>query len=302
MPPETQSSPPLTPPTKDERDSSLVSRVIEHIKNRREGRDLTTSPWVAYSLSLQEYQELQLELERDESLWGFVQEKLRYDYFSSASRLVIRRPTALHEQYIINIVEEIQAQLISVRDNSADFASKIRSRGPASIKSLDEEYTTHDPDAQFRHLNASFPGVVIEISYSQKRKDLGRLANDYILGSESDIQVVLGLDIEDKTSKVATISVWRPNIITNSVGKKERIAQLIAANHVLRDTNGNPGTGALLLRLRDFAPAALAGADLRDPIILSVRKLCSLLDDAEYAVSFVGRPIGIRANAVASFL
>jgi len=49
---------------------------------------------------------------------------------------------------------------------------------------------------------------------------LGRIADDYILGSDGNIRVVLGLDIEYQgkgkgkglSSKVATISMWRPKI------------------------------------------------------------------------------------------
>ena len=70
-PPESFTNHPLTPPT-DEKGLSLVSRIVEEIKNRREGRDLTTTPWVVYSLDLKGYQELQHELERDESLCRFV--------------------------------------------------------------------------------------------------------------------------------------------------------------------------------------------------------------------------------------
>jgi len=65
---------------------------------------------------------------------------------------------------------------------------------------------------------------------------------------------------------------------------------------VFRDTNGNPSpsrTGGLRLRLRDFATEALAGPDLRDPIILPANKLYSLLEDAEDAASVVGRQTGI---------
>jgi hypothetical protein len=82
-------------------------------------------------------------------------------------------------------------------------------------------------------LKAQFPGVVIEVLYSQKRKDLERLADNYILGSDSDIRVVMGLDIEYKTGKKAT-SVWWPNIITNKAGKKELVAQLIVMNQVCK--------------------------------------------------------------------
>jgi len=141
-------------------------------------------------------------------------------------------PTTLHGYFITSIVEELQVQLKSIQNTSAEFAREIRSGGLASIKFSDEEYGKHDPDAQFQHSKAQFPGIVIEVSYSQKRKDLERLADDYILGSDSNIRVVVGLDIEYKSSKKATLSVWRPNVITNEAGEKELVAQLIVANQV----------------------------------------------------------------------
>ena len=143
-------------------------------------------------------------------------------------------PTTIHEEFIASIVEEIQTQLKSIQDRSADFAKEIRSGGSASIRFVDKEYSKHDPDAQFRHSKARFPGIVIEVSYSQKRKDLERLADDYILGSNSDIRVFVGLDIEYKTDKKATLSVWRPKITTNEVGEKELVAQPIVANQVCK--------------------------------------------------------------------
>jgi hypothetical protein len=53
---------------------------------------------------------------------------------------------------------------------------------------------------------------VIETSFSQKRKDLPKLAEDYILGSIGNIGVVVGLDIEYRNSKRATVSMWRPEL------------------------------------------------------------------------------------------
>lgn len=123
-------------------------------------------------------------------------------------------PTTLNEEFITSTVDEIHSQLRSIQATSAEFAKEIRSGESASIKFTDKEYGKHDPDAQFRHSQAQFPGVVIEVSYSQKRKDLERLADDYILGSDTNIRVVIGLDIEYKTGKQATLSVWRPSIIT----------------------------------------------------------------------------------------
>jgi hypothetical protein len=93
---------------------------------------------------------------------------------------------------------------------STEFAKETRSGGSVSIKFADEEYGKHDSDAQFHHSKAQFLGIVIEVSYSQKRKDLERLADDYILGSDSDIRVVVGLDMEYKTGKNATLPSITP--------------------------------------------------------------------------------------------
>ena len=69
------------------------------------------------------------------------------------------------------------------------------------------------PDASFGHLSEKYPGVVIEVSSSEKRKNLSRLASEYILGSRAAVRVVVGLDIESKGNKKATISVWKPQVV-----------------------------------------------------------------------------------------
>jgi hypothetical protein len=65
---------------------------------------------------------------------------------------------------------------------------------------------------------ARYPGVIIEVSYSQKRKDLPSLADDYILGPDSDICAVVGVDVGYK-DKAATLSVWRPEIQVNDAAR-----------------------------------------------------------------------------------
>jgi hypothetical protein len=70
------------------------------------------------------------------------------------------------------------------------------------------------PDATFKHCDAHWPGVVIEVSYSQKTKAIPHLADDYILETNGSVRVVVGLDIDYKTKK-GTISMWRPDYVTN---------------------------------------------------------------------------------------
>lgn len=50
--------PPFSPPSTDEKPTSLVLRIIEEIKNRQKGRNLTSTPWAVYFLDLKGYQEL----------------------------------------------------------------------------------------------------------------------------------------------------------------------------------------------------------------------------------------------------
>jgi hypothetical protein len=62
----------------DEKATSMVSRIIEHVRNRERGQDWTDNPWTVYLLDPKGYQELLRNLLRDESLWGFAKHKLRY--------------------------------------------------------------------------------------------------------------------------------------------------------------------------------------------------------------------------------
>jgi hypothetical protein len=143
-------------------------------------------------------------------------------------------PTVLHEDFAASVVERIQHELsliASHEDASAKFAKVIKYGGSGRIRFADPSYGSHEPDALFRHPRARYPGVVIEVSYSQKRVDLPRLADDYILGSNGNIRVVIGLDINYR-GKMATLSVWRPRILTNDDGDKVLLAEQTVADQV----------------------------------------------------------------------
>jgi len=102
---------------------------------------------------------------------------------------------------------------------SAKFANSIDNCGRPTLKLFpgdDGGKDKHEPDAAFWHEEAKWPGVVVEVSYSQKRKALEYLAEEYILGSQGNIQVVVGLDIEYKDSNSATLSVWRAHRRTDN--------------------------------------------------------------------------------------
>jgi hypothetical protein len=147
-------------------------------------------------------------------------------------------PSVLHEAITSSIVKEILHQLNLItggKDTSANFAREIEHGGSAHIDFADSEYGRHEPDALFRHSRAQYPGVIIEVSYSQKRMDLARLADDYILGSDGNIRVVIGLDINYR-GKMATLSIWRPRIVSNGNEDEELVAERTVIDQVYLPT------------------------------------------------------------------
>jgi hypothetical protein len=160
--------------------------------------------------------------------------KLRSDYFPSACLFVLRMPSPLHEYLAANIVRNISRQLDSIANGTgpaAQFAQGISPTGSFTITFDDPQYGKHEPDASFTHIDAGYPGVVIEVSYSQKRKDLPRLADDYILGSGGSIRAVVGVDIEYR-GKMATLSIWRPQVEVNDADEEELVAHSTLSNQV----------------------------------------------------------------------
>jgi len=144
-------------------------------------------------------------------------------------------PTGIHELFIDSVEDTIRSQLKVIRngsDKAALFAQKVRPArsteiyfpvddAPPSTKSK------HEPDASFWHDDAQYPGVIIEVAYSQKRKRLGRLAEDYLLDSDASVRVVVGLDIEygRKWSRKATLSVWRTRVFHTADRDELRVVQ-----------------------------------------------------------------------------
>jgi hypothetical protein len=129
--------------------------------------------------------------------------------------------TPIHDVFTISVIREIESQLrqialdtpsptISTLANSVVFRGTSRIFLEGDPTTDDNESTKRSPDASFRHAEARYPCLVIETSFSQKRKDLERLAEDYILGSCGNVRMVVGLDIEYRASRMATVSVWVP--------------------------------------------------------------------------------------------
>lgn len=147
-------------------------------------------------------------------------------------------PTGVHELFIDGVEDAIRSQLKEIRsgsDTAALFSQKVRAARSTDIYfPVDGVPHTvnskHAPDASFWHDDAQYPGVIIEVAYSQKKKRLDRLAEDYLLDSDASVRVVVGLDIEygKKGSRKATMSVWRTREFRTAAEVELRVVKEVA--------------------------------------------------------------------------
>ncbi|KAI9770759.1 MAG: hypothetical protein M1840_003009 [Geoglossum simile] len=293
-PPSSFVDPPLTPPPTDKKIFTQVPRVLTLFRERKAGTYGERDSWAVFRLAIGEYDELERQLEREESLWGYVKDKIHYDFFARSNRLVVRMPTSRHEYLIEGAENAIRCELNRIRcgsDKAALFAQKVLlARSTDIYFPVDDAPTTteskHVPDASFRHADAKYPGIIIEVSYSQKRKDLGRLAEEYLLDSDASVRVVIGFDIEygGKGSRKAALLVWRTRVFHTDDGDELRVVQEIA-DEVFRDDQGNPTDHqGLRLQLSDFACEGLTEdlvGDEDQEILLPTQQLCQYLTAAE---------------------
>ena len=128
----------------------------------------------------------------------------RFDWSPYTSRFIVKISTFTHDIFTELLVQKIESQLKIVARGDTDIAAVldlVRSESTSDMylyrhEAIDERYPKHTPDASFAHTSSQYPSVVIETSYSQRQKELTRLADEYISGSDGNIAMILGLDIE----------------------------------------------------------------------------------------------------------
>jgi hypothetical protein len=191
-----------------------------------------------------------------------------------------------YKAFISSVTFDIQRQLEEIAngtDTGAEFAKYIKYIGSPKLRfpvddadeekkesnrreeqlggrgwsgmnsSLTSKYSTHEPDRTFIHTDAQWPGVVIEVVFSQKEKDLRDLAEKYILGSDGNICVVIGLNIEYRNSTQATVSVWQLGYNMLEDRQSELICKQMVVNEVNKFRANLYVYASLTLCHRNFA-------------------------------------------------
>ncbi|KAA6414449.1 MAG: hypothetical protein FRX48_01198 [Lasallia pustulata] len=284
-PPESLHAEPITPPLTDEKKPSQAQSIVHFFNSQRMGSSRTTSnPQNIFHLAREALDELFKTLQLNAPLWAYFQDKVRYDYFSQVERFVLRMPSKVHEICVLRLVGQIDSQLehyrVSGDPRNQAFAKDVCSTGAVDLElppDGDGHINIHTPDGSFWHLQATWPGVVIEVAFSQSPKDLGRLAWEYISDSDGGIQVVVGLDLAYNT-KEATLTVWRPVITTGEDGVRDFDCVRTVYQEFV-DSDGNVRADeeqGLCLQLRDFAAIKGVLSDpnaFLEPIFISYRAL-----------------------------
>ena len=134
----------------------------------------------------------------------------------------------MHEILISLVQASIERQLDKFRTSDiaelALYTNNILNGGSTNIRLKDG--SRHQPDLQFVNELSRFPGLIVEVAYSQSvrenGKSLSRLAEKYVLQSSGDIKLVIGVTIKrDPDQKhplsfKGNISLWKSSIVQDS--------------------------------------------------------------------------------------
>ncbi|OAL29738.1 hypothetical protein AYO20_09122 [Fonsecaea nubica] len=274
---------PLSPIAQD------MSPALAHVINQIKSLSSCTPSWSEYYLSPADFEKLQ-RLERD------VLEvyNLRYDYSAGDCTFILRMPNhETHEVFLADSTFEIRTQLKQISKQkdiaptTAEFARDIIDRRHSTFYypppfSTAKRNTERSPDGSYVYHLVCKPSCIIEVANSQTAKELEKLAEDYIWGTNAAVRTVVGFDFDYQAGKRATLSIWRPKLNRKGVltGIRREVVEIRS-----KDGKRNQDTNAgLRLSLEDFAYRRPTGTfDGLDQvsIFIPVGELCDMLEVAE---------------------
>ena len=222
---------------------------------------------------------------------------LRHDLINDIY-LVIKMPSTIHEFVSGKIKDSIKMQLAAIKENSNEPTKRlIESIGELSSRRI--KFHGSDghraPDGQFLIEGSYYPGVVVEVAYSQSFKSLKEKAENFIVGSNGSIQLVIGLETESKTPY--QISAWRPGI-TRSGNQDVVTMGAVIEQDVIQESDGKLKPGSMTFQLKDFGTnlaTTYPNAHLTKVIALHYNDLADYLAQAKkFDVQLPPRPNTIQ--------
>ncbi|TIA28578.1 hypothetical protein D6C78_10678 [Aureobasidium pullulans] len=284
------------PPSPPKSPGSSLSRVLSHIAALHHGEP-TARAASEQTFPILETEHARLGPRLDEiGLCGFYQNKVRHDYDPSLGQLTLRMPTPRHDVFVRGFVDLILKK-ISTQARLVEQGYPVVSRRLLELQSLsttdinlliDDKPANKSPDASLGYPDREYPQAVFEVSYSQDRRALERLAWSYIMGSSHSIRCVVGLDLDYPRNRApspaqnAHVSIWRPLVEiegnTENMDVKQEIASQCLGAH-------SPDHTIAVVSIRDLLGDEFLKDTSRDiaerKIVVTAREMTGLLENAE---------------------
>ncbi|THW72347.1 hypothetical protein D6D19_06593 [Aureobasidium pullulans] len=287
------------PPSPPKSPGSSLSRIVSHVAALHRSDPIArTEPTQTFSILEPEYAQLDQYLEQVD-LYDYYHNKVRHDYDPSLGQLTIRMPTPRHDVLVQGYVDLILTKIVAqARNFEQDYPAishrllQLQSLSTTNINLLvDNKIIVKSPDASFGYSDREYPQAVFEVSYSQDRRALKRLAWSYIMDSSHSIRCVLGLDLDYPRNRAssspspahnANVSVWRPLVEIEGNIENMDVKQDVTAQCLGKD---NPDHTIAVLSLRDLLGDEMledASSDVAEcGIVITSREMITLLENAE---------------------
>ncbi|KAI7783491.1 hypothetical protein LA080_011839 [Diaporthe eres] len=289
-----------------------AEKLRQHIDLLARGEGPDPVPWAQYPLAWADWESFQAFLaavqdstgdDIDERVCCFYQDKLRLDYFCDTQSAVLRMPGRQHELFLSKLIDEIKSAVRSYTTvankrrspgwrEAAAYAQLIEHTASARIFYTVETETGasrrahHDPDGSFSFLppaaeaEAPIPGLVVEVSHTQKRKDLAKLADHYLLCTGGPhVQLVLAFDLDYRDGYRACVIAFRRQ--SEMHGDEEVVSVVQDEPKVFRDEDGALLPGKLRFLLSDCGQPGLSLPDHKQQVVVDFSKLHEALLFAE---------------------
>ncbi|OAL30150.1 hypothetical protein AYO20_08866 [Fonsecaea nubica] len=240
-----------------------VPAIFKQVQDRQSGR-VPGTEWNTYHVTPSEWATLRELLEGSD-----ICEKLRVDYFSQTEAFVQRMPSFTHEYTSRRFHELLKTGLASICHGTPEegqFMKQIRSGGSSDVDGV-QGPSMHEPDDYIFCRGHPFYGLVLEVAYSQKSKELENLARFYLFEADRNVQKVIGISIDYDRSKKVTLHTWQRDSSDTTTG-----GQL---QHSLQEVRTETGAWVpgppLQISVLDIAPlhsvpSSLYGATIQIPL------------------------------------
>ncbi|KAK4615467.1 hypothetical protein CLAFUW4_10578 [Fulvia fulva] len=279
-----QRLPPSPPQSPKPQSRSNVDRLVTFLRLRKAGQPIaypTNCDWKRFKLSPAQFEEFCQRLRDEVGLRAWFDDKARYEYDPTEAEFVLRMPSAVLERFLACVEDAISAAITALavqlaadhheaaaeslrkiyngRSTTLELhAPKLENSSQSSQSSAGGLVVQRSPDASFFHPGGALPALILEVSYSQQRKALPRIAERYIVDSRHQIRCVLGLDVTyasgKRKDKTATVSVWRPAMEQDEEGDDVGVCRCDVDAVAFRAGDGTACEGEIELSTSDFLP------------------------------------------------